>query len=117
MLKDVLLDYNPIIKITNGLFSSVPLLADIADHIKGLIFNKDDQNLEKLLFLVGVAAITYKTTTFISRTWQSWKWVPEHIINQSKLNGPALKDKYGDCWVVITGFTEGIGHGFAEIFA
>lgn len=32
-----------------------------------------------------------------------------HHLNVSKSTAKALKEKYGDCWVAITGFTEGIG--------
>ncbi len=33
----------------------------------------------------------------------------KHQANQAKVSAKMLKEKYGDCWVAITGFTEGIG--------
>lgn len=89
----------------------------MSDYIKSLLFNKDDETLQKLLFLTGVATLTYKSSSWLYKNWRSWEWLPSHFANEAKLNGPALKKKYGDCWVVITGFTQGIGHGFAEVFA
>lgn len=45
MLKNILVDYNPIAKITNLIFNKFSALGDLADHVKGLLFNKDDSNL------------------------------------------------------------------------
>jgi 17beta-estradiol 17-dehydrogenase / very-long-chain 3-oxoacyl-CoA reductase len=117
MLKSLLVDYNPVARVSQYLFHSSPLLQGVADYLRQLLFNKDDETLEKLLFLAGVAALTYSTGKVLREAWGSWGWVLPHFVNQGRLNGPALKKKYGNCWVVITGFTQGIGRGFAEIFA
>lgn len=117
MLKTLLVDYNPIVRLANYTFESSPFLQGISDYLKSLIFNKDDENLKKLLFLIGATALTYTAGSQLHKVWHSWSWIPSHFRNHSKLNGPALKKKYGDCWVVITGFTQGIGRGYAEVFA
>lgn len=61
MLKSVLVDYNPVALLLNQLVSKVPVLGELSDHFRSLLFSKDDTNWEKLLFLLGIAAITYKT--------------------------------------------------------
>ena len=117
MLKGVLCDWNPVVRLANGVFEASPLLQGVSDYAHSLLFNKDDESLRKVLFLAGVTALTAKMGGWLYKTWKSWKWVPAHFRNEANLNGSALKKKYGDCWVVITGFTQGIGRGFAEIFA
>jgi hypothetical protein len=42
-----------------------------------------------------------------------WKWIPSHIKNQKRVTEENLKARYGDCYIVITGCTEGIGLSFA----
>jgi hypothetical protein len=117
MLKGVLYDWNPVARITNSAFEASLLLQGASDYAQSLLFDKTDESLRKILFVAGVAALTAKVGGWLCRTWRSWSWVPAHFRNVAALNGPALKKKYGDCWVVITGFTQGIGRGFAEIFA
>lgn len=61
MLKSILVDYNPVARVSNYIFNTSSLLSKIANHIKDLLFNKDDETLRNLLFLTGIAALTYKT--------------------------------------------------------
>jgi len=42
MLKSVLLDYNPVAFLLNQLVTKVPIIGDLSDHIRGLLFSKDD---------------------------------------------------------------------------
>ena len=35
-------------------------------------------------------------------------------MNLAKISADAIKNKYGDCWIAITGFTEGIGWAFVH---
>lgn len=42
MLRSVLLDYNPIVNLYIKLISKVGILADFADYVRSLLFNKDD---------------------------------------------------------------------------
>lgn len=117
MLKSTLLDYNPVARLFSGIVSTIAPLGDFATYIRSLLFNKDDEVLEKLLFLLGTAALTYKTGRFLYNIGRYWNWVPSHIANAKKLTESNLKQRYGTCFVVITGFTEGIGRAYAEVFA
>ena len=69
MLKNILVDYNPIVKISNKIFEKFTLLANLSDHIKGLLFDSSDKSLEKILFLLGITAITYKTASFLYKNY------------------------------------------------
>jgi len=91
MLKSVLIDYNPIALLINKTFEKVSLFADISNYIKNLIFDKDDANLEKLLFLIGVGAITYQTGQFLHLTFKNWSWLPGHIVDTRKFDPKRLK--------------------------
>jgi hypothetical protein len=112
MLNKVILDNNPIVPIFSSLLK-VNVLSDFAEYFRSLIFSKDDKVLEKLLFLIGVTALTAKTVATIKKIVKLWDWLPSHIWNSANLNGKKMKEKYGDCFVCITGFTEGIGRGYA----
>ena len=112
-----LLDYNPVIALLNKLTEKAAVLADAADYLRSLIFPKDDPNLQKALFLLGVAALTYKTASWMHKTVSLFSWLPSHFVNAKRLTAVNLKRKYGDCFVAITGFTEGIGRAYAELFA
>lgn len=41
-----------------------------------------------------------------------WKWVPAHFSNRKNVTAEKMKAKYGDCYAVVTGCTEGIGLGY-----
>ena len=113
MLKTVLVDYNPVALLLNQLVTKVPVLGELSDHLRGLLFSKDDPALEKLLFLLGIASITYKVGSVLYRTLDTWSWVPRHLLNKGKATAENLRKRYGNCYVCITGFTDGIGKGYA----
>jgi hypothetical protein len=112
MLKSILVDYNPVARVFNSLFNFSSLLGKLADYL-GSFVNTTDKELKNLLFLTGVSAITITSLRWLYSTCKAWSWLFPHYLNASKLSADALTKKYGKCWVLITGFTEGIGRGFA----
>lgn len=113
MLKSTLIDYNPVAMFFSRIASTVTPLGDLASYIRSLLFNKNDEVLEKILFLFGATALTYKAARMFQSMICYWNWVPSHIANSKKLTENNLKQRYGTCFVVITGFTEGIGRAYA----
>jgi hypothetical protein len=112
-----LIDCNPIIRCGNSIFSHLPLLQNICTYIDGLVCNNIPDSSKSLLFGVGAIAVTYKVLRFICTYYRMWKWVPAHIHNQNNLKPEKLKQKYGDCYAMISGCTEGIGLAFVIEFA
>ena len=51
------------------------------------------------------------------KQYNLWKWVPSHFQNRKTVNKEYLTNRYGEGYVVITGCTDGIGLGFAEVLA
>jgi hypothetical protein len=45
MLKNLLVDYNPVTQFTSKMLEKVTILGDLSIYLKDLIFNKDDPNL------------------------------------------------------------------------
>ena len=80
MLNKVILDNNPIVPIFSSLLK-VNILSDSAEYFRSLLFSKDDKVLEKLLFLIGVTALTAKTVAAIKKIVKLWDWLPSHIWN------------------------------------
>ena len=72
-----------------------------------------DKNAGRFLFSLGVSVITYSLFLRLYKTYQNWKWIPRHLLNRQKVTEWNLKSKYGDCYVVVTGCTEGIGLSYA----
>jgi hypothetical protein len=116
MLKSILVDYNPVARVFNSLFNFSTLLSRVADYL-GSFVNTTDKELKNLLFLTGVSTLTVASLRWLYSSCKAWSWLYPHYVNASKLSADALAKKYGKCWVLITGFTEGIGRGFAELFA
>jgi len=45
MLKTVLVDYNPLALLLDKIFSKVTVLGDISNHVKDLLYTKEDSSL------------------------------------------------------------------------
>ena len=122
MLKSILVDYNPVARVFNSLFN-FSILSRVADYLGSFVnttdtfVNTTDKELKNLLFLTGVSTLTIASLRWLYSSCKAWSWLYPHYVNASKLSADALAKKYGKCWVLITGFTEGIGRGFAELFA
>lgn len=116
-IQKIIIDHNPILSIFNKLFPKLTIFADLTNYLKELLFPINDPILKKLLFLIGTTTLTYQTISIIYKIIKSWKWVPKNFYHQITFSGSKMKERYGDCYVCITGFTEGIGRGYAEIFA
>ena len=71
-----------------------------------------------MLFLVGSLVLLRKIIVGGVGLYRSLKWVPEHIQLYRKYDADELKRRYGnDTWVLITGFTAGMGLAYAKAFA
>lgn len=101
-------------KLFNGIISGVPLLADLSVHFGSLLLNSISPNWQKLLVFAGAAAITASTALYINKFYVFANIFIKHKLNQAKSSAELLKSKYGDCWIAITGFTEGIGWAFVN---
>lgn len=93
------------------------IVADIANYLKRLFCSNVSDNIAKYLFLIGTIAITFKMWKFTYRNIMNWSWLPKHLWNARNFTALKFREKYGHCRVLITGFTEGIGWAFAEVFA
>lgn len=62
--------------------------------------------------------MTYKTGHFVHEKIQTWGWIPSHFITKSKFSIEKFQETYGiNCYVCITGFSDGIGKAYSELFA
>lgn len=86
MLKSVLIDYNPVFHIFDKLTNKLGIVGDLSSYLRELIFDKDDKVLEKMLFLIGMTAITLKTAKTLSNTICKWNWIPKYIIGSKQLS-------------------------------
>ena len=66
-----------------------------------------------MLFLLGITTLTLKSLHMLHNTISNWSWLPKYLTFSSQLSKQRLKQVYGDTFVMITGFTQGIGHGYA----
>jgi hypothetical protein len=114
---NILIDSNPIAKAIQYIFSKSELLENLSIYIRDLLFKNTDNKTTNLFFAIGVIFTTYKTLSYLHAHCKMWKWIPSHIRNQNRVNEAFLKQTYGDCYVIITGCTEGIGLSFSLEFA
>jgi hypothetical protein len=100
---------NIFLNLFNKIFKSSQFLSELVDYFYGLISPKEGDNIRKYLFLLGLSVMTYHSIYFIANTIKHSIWISKHFYYQTKINKENIVKKYGNCWIVITGFTEGIG--------
>ena len=105
----MLLFRNPIIRIVDAFATKIPLVAQLSNHFSSIFLRSIPPNWKKLLLLVGALTLTVRGASLLKRIATVLNIFIEHQANQAKVSAKLLKEKYGDCWVAITGFTEGIG--------
>jgi hypothetical protein len=89
------------------------LLADLSDYGSDLLCQAQSLKLKQYLFWLGVGALSYKVYNFMHVFMKNWAWAPIHFHKHKALNESNIKQRYGNCYALITGFTEGIGLGFS----
>ena len=112
-----IVDYNPITKILEKIFSKSKFLSEMVNYFCELFCKGCPKNLSNILFATGVASVTFSTLLFIYKQYNLWKWVPSHFSNRKTVNKTYLNERYGKGHVVITGCTDGIGLAFAQVLA
>jgi hypothetical protein len=111
---NAIIDFNPVTRSINSIFSHSKLLERLSNYLADLFCkNTVSTSAGKLLFAIGAISVTYKLIHFLHSQYKMWRWIPAHMHNRKHLSSEGLKAKYGDCYVVITGCTEGIGLSFA----
>ena len=72
-------------------------------------------NSKRFLFCLGSGVLFYKLARHIYSAASAASVVFNHHYYRSTFNKQKFKERYGaNCWVLITGFTDGIGLGFAQ---
>lgn len=111
---NTLIDCNPLALGINKLANISPLFSGLSQYLAGLFLNNAPAPVEKALTAIGISAITFAALWKIYKTLSFWRWVPAHYANRKTVTSTNLKEKYGDCFVVVTGCTDGIGYAFTK---
>ena len=109
-----IIEYNPVTWVGEKLFSRSKLLTNLAAYFSNLFVNSASSSTQKLLFAIGLASITYKISLSLYNNYKFWKFLPIFLHNQSQFDPNKLKEKYGDCYVLITGAADGIGYAYSR---
>ena len=99
------IDYNPIALAFNWLAGHSKLFTNAAEYFAGLFVKQAPAPAEKFLTAMGVSSITYFLLNKLYTMYKLYEWAPKHFQNRKQLSKSYLKDKYGDCYVVVTGCT------------
>jgi hypothetical protein len=99
-------DHNPVTITLNKIFEKSSFITRFFSYIGDLFYRPIiDKNAGRFFFGIGVGAITFKLCYTLYKTYQNWKWIPRHLQNRKKVSELNLKNRYGDCYVVVTGCT------------
>lgn len=112
-----IIEHNPVTWAGQKLFSHSTLLTNLATYFSNLFLNSASSKVQKFLFAIGLASITYKLSLSLYNNYQFWKFLPSYLRNRSQYNPQSLKERYGDCYVLITGAADGIGYAYSREFA
>lgn len=100
-----LIDCNPFALGVNKLAEASNLFSDLSGYFAQLLLKGVSPPVERLLFAIGVVSITYQITKKAYDRLRLYRWAPRHFLNRKRLSGLSLRQRYGDCFVVITGCT------------
>lgn len=114
-----LLAENPVTRIISKAIDRLGLPKNVIKDLFKLIFGgTESYRLQKGLFLVGSIFILHKIIRGAIGIYTSLNWLPKHYGLQSSFDEKEFRCRYGnDCWVLITGFTAGMGLAYAKSFA
>jgi hypothetical protein len=100
-----IVDSNPIALVLNKFFNWSKLAGDLLNYFGDILFHNPSNRLTQFFFTVGALGITWKIIHGIYSQLSLWKWVPAHNKNRKDVNSQYFKEKYGNCYAVVTGCT------------
>jgi len=90
----------------------------ISDLYKFFFSRSGTGKLQKYLFLVGGLVLLHRVVHGAIGLYQGVEVLVRHKQLEHSFDAKAFKHRYGeDCWVLVTGFTSGLGLSYAKIFA
>lgn len=103
----------------NSIMDSVKPLRYLIDDIFEFMFGAvKAKNTHRLLFCLGFGILAYKLFNLIYKAVPVATDIAKHFYYKSNFSKLKFKERYGNkCWALVTGFTEGIGYGFAQELA
>lgn len=108
---------NPVTTFLSSILDKLRLPAHLISDLFNFLFsNPNPKTLQKYLYLLGILRLLQYSFRFLNHLSKNCGWAIAHL--KYRFNPEEFKKRYGDgCWVVITGFANGIGFSYAKEFA
>lgn len=91
------------------------IIDDIFQFIFGTV---KARNSRRFLFCLGFGVLIFKLFKAIYNSIPAMTHVFNHYYYKSIFNKQKFKERYGaNCWALVTGFTDGLGYGYAQQLA
>lgn len=79
-----IIEHNPVSWAGNKIFTHSKLLSNLAAYFSNLFLNSASPNVQKLLFAIGLASLTYKISSALINQCKFWSFLPAFVRNSSQ---------------------------------